>query len=222
MDGHQPGQQPDYPPLQPGDEGYQSSRYHPNVPSPQAASIHTQTQQHQQPHQPSMYAPQLPRVAIPGSGGDVGGGVPVNSAMSALTAAAVANQPSPRATTMSAVPNSMPVPPSQQQKHRNAAANSMLMSSTASSTNPPPVSASPHAPGGGSGGTAAIGKVVESGHEHTGRWTKEEHEAFLSALQLYGKEWKKVAARVKTRTVVQTRTHAQKYFQKLQKVLEVS
>ncbi|EED91140.1 MYB DNA binding protein/ transcription factor-like protein, partial [Thalassiosira pseudonana CCMP1335] len=52
------------------------------------------------------------------------------------------------------------------------------------------------------------------------RWTKEEHEAFLSALQVYGKEWKKVAARVKTRTVVQTRTHAQKYFQKLQKVLE--
>jgi len=68
---------------------------------------------------------------------------------------------------------------------------------------------------------APLGKVVESGQEHTGRWTKEEHEAFLSGLQTYGKEWKKVAARVKTRTVVQTRTHAQKYFQKLQKVLEV-
>ena len=62
------------------------------------------------------------------------------------------------------------------------------------------------------------GKVVETGHEHTGRWTREEHESFLSALQQYGKEWKKVAAKVKTRTVVQTRTHAQKYFQKLQKV----
>jgi len=67
-----------------------------------------------------------------------------------------------------------------------------------------------------------IGKVVETGQEHTGRWTKEEHDAFLTALQLYGKEWKKVAARVKTRTVVQTRTHAQKYFQKLQRVMEVS
>ena len=66
------------------------------------------------------------------------------------------------------------------------------------------------------------GKIVESGMEHTGRWTKEEHEAFMAALQLYGKEWKKVAAKVKTRTIVQTRTHAQKYFQKLQKVLEVS
>jgi len=64
------------------------------------------------------------------------------------------------------------------------------------------------------------GKVVETGQEHTGRWTKEEHEAFMHALQVYGKEWKKVAAKVKTRTVVQTRTHAQKYFQKLQKAVE--
>jgi SHAQKYF class myb-like DNA-binding protein len=70
------------------------------------------------------------------------------------------------------------------------------------------------------GAPNALGKVVETGQEHTGRWTKEEHEAFLSALHMYGKEWKKVAAKVKTRTVVQTRTHAQKYFQKLQKVTE--
>lgn len=72
------------------------------------------------------------------------------------------------------------------------------------------------------GNSTPLGKVVETGQEHTGRWTKEEHDAFLTALQLYGKEWKKVAARVKTRTVVQTRTHAQKYFQKLQRVMEVS
>ncbi|KAL3923526.1 MAG: hypothetical protein SGILL_001604 [Bacillariaceae sp.] len=64
------------------------------------------------------------------------------------------------------------------------------------------------------------GRVVETGQEHTGRWTKQEHEAFLSALKMYGKEWKKVAAKVKTRTVVQTRTHAQKYFQKLAKSTE--
>jgi SHAQKYF class myb-like DNA-binding protein len=56
--------------------------------------------------------------------------------------------------------------------------------------------------------------------EHTGRWTKEEHEAFLQGLKMYGKEWKKVAAKVRTRTVVQTRTHAQKYFQKLQKSIQ--
>jgi len=64
------------------------------------------------------------------------------------------------------------------------------------------------------------GRVVETGQEQTGRWTKEEHEAFLIALKMYGKEWKKVAAKVKTRTVVQTRTHAQKYFQKLAKANE--
>lgn len=58
--------------------------------------------------------------------------------------------------------------------------------------------------------------------EKTGRWTKEEHEAFLVGLELYGKEWKKVAGKVKTRTVVQTRTHAQKYFQKVAKGGEVS
>ena len=59
--------------------------------------------------------------------------------------------------------------------------------------------------------------VCPTGAEHTGRWTKKEHELFLEALKKYGKEWKKVAAMVKTRTVVQTRTHAQKYFQKVQK-----
>lgn len=64
------------------------------------------------------------------------------------------------------------------------------------------------------------GRVVQTGQEHTGRWTKEEHDAFLGALKMYGKEWKKVAAKVKTRTVVQTRTHAQKYFQKLAKTTE--
>ncbi len=63
----------------------------------------------------------------------------------------------------------------------------------------------------------ALGSVIEPGQEATGRWTRDEHEAFLIGLKLYGKEWKKVAAQVRTRTVVQTRTHAQKYFQKLQK-----
>jgi len=66
------------------------------------------------------------------------------------------------------------------------------------------------------------GRVVAPGREQTGRWTKDEHDAFLAALKMYGKEWKKVAAKVKTRTVVQTRTHAQKYFQKLQKTMSIS
>jgi len=52
---------------------------------------------------------------------------------------------------------------------------------------------------------------------HTGRWTKEEHEKFLHGINVYGKEWKKIASMIETRTVVQIRTHAQKYFQKLAK-----
>eukprot|EP00605_Chrysophyceae_sp_TOSAG23-4_P001803 GSChrysophyteH1.ASY1.ANO1.1993.1 assembled CDS len=60
-------------------------------------------------------------------------------------------------------------------------------------------------------------EICVPGSEHTGRWTRKEHELFLDALKKYGKEWKKVASAVKTRTVVQTRTHAQKYFQKVHK-----
>jgi SHAQKYF class myb-like DNA-binding protein len=50
-----------------------------------------------------------------------------------------------------------------------------------------------------------------------GRWTQEEHNMFLQGLQTHQKQWKLIADMVKTRTVVQIRTHAQKYFQKLHK-----
>lgn len=40
---------------------------------------------------------------------------------------------------------------------------------------------------------------------------------FLLGLQTHQKQWKLIADMVKTRTVVQIRTHAQKYFQKLHK-----
>eukprot|EP00829_Urostomides_striatus_P008425 TRINITY_DN1926_c0_g1_i2.p3 TRINITY_DN1926_c0_g1~~TRINITY_DN1926_c0_g1_i2.p3 ORF type:complete len:113 (+),score=52.67 TRINITY_DN1926_c0_g1_i2:64-402(+) len=36
-----------------------------------------------------------------------------------------------------------------------------------------------------------------------GRWSKEEHELFLEALQLFGKDWKKVQQHVGTRTTTQ-------------------
>ena len=52
---------------------------------------------------------------------------------------------------------------------------------------------------------------------NAGRWTNEEHEAFLDGLNTFGKEWKQIADFIQTRTVVQIRTHAQKYFQKLAK-----
>jgi len=57
----------------------------------------------------------------------------------------------------------------------------------------------------------------KSGTTLTGRWSKEEHQQFLEGISIYGKEWKKIAGMIATRTVVQIRTHAQKYFQKLAK-----
>mmetsp|Transcript_69801 Transcript_69801/g.137241 ORF Transcript_69801/g.137241 Transcript_69801/m.137241 type:complete len:231 (+) Transcript_69801:72-764(+) len=48
----------------------------------------------------------------------------------------------------------------------------------------------------------------------TGRWTREEHQAFLAGLRLHGREWKQVAQSIKTRTSSQIRSHAQKYFAK--------
>lgn len=53
--------------------------------------------------------------------------------------------------------------------------------------------------------------------ENTGRWTADEHRLFLQGLEQHGKGWKKIASLIKSRTVVQIRTHAQKYFQKLAK-----
>lgn len=50
-----------------------------------------------------------------------------------------------------------------------------------------------------------------------GRWTEPEHVVFLEGLQQYGKQWKMIAEMIGTRTVVQVRTHAQKYFQKMER-----
>lgn len=50
-----------------------------------------------------------------------------------------------------------------------------------------------------------------------GRWSKEEHFRFLEALKLHGKEWRKVQQHVGTRTSTQARSHAQKFFVKIEK-----
>lgn len=50
-----------------------------------------------------------------------------------------------------------------------------------------------------------------------GRWTNQEHYAFLDGLKEFGREWKKVATSIPTRTSAQIRSHAQKYFAKLQR-----
>ena len=47
------------------------------------------------------------------------------------------------------------------------------------------------------------------------RWTPEEHRLFLEGIMLYGKDWKKMQPLIKSRSLVQIRTHAQKVFKKI-------
>lgn len=49
----------------------------------------------------------------------------------------------------------------------------------------------------------------------TGRWAPDEHKKFLQGIAQHGRNWDKVAQTVLTRTTVQVRSHAQKYFKKL-------
>ncbi|KAL5199558.1 hypothetical protein ABZP36_020761 [Zizania latifolia] len=48
-------------------------------------------------------------------------------------------------------------------------------------------------------------------------WTEPEHDKFLEALQLFDRDWKKIEAYIGSKTVIQIRSHAQKYFLKVQK-----
>jgi len=57
----------------------------------------------------------------------------------------------------------------------------------------------------------------ESDSKKTGRWTMDEHFRFIEALQQYGKEWKRVQMHVGSRSSTQARSHAQKFFVKLEK-----
>ncbi|KAL0428817.1 UNVERIFIED_CONTAM: protein REVEILLE 6 [Sesamum radiatum] len=48
-------------------------------------------------------------------------------------------------------------------------------------------------------------------------WSEQEHDKFLEALHLFDRDWKKIEAFVGSKTVIQIRSHAQKYFLKIQK-----
>ena len=63
---------------------------------------------------------------------------------------------------------------------------------------------------------SARARDAKSMPKATGRWTAEEHDEFLKCLDIYGREWKKVAERITTRTAAQIRSHAQKHFKKLE------
>jgi len=48
-----------------------------------------------------------------------------------------------------------------------------------------------------------------------GKWSKTEHDRFIKGVEKYGKDWVIIQKVVKTRTLTQVRSHAQKVFQKL-------
>lgn len=63
----------------------------------------------------------------------------------------------------------------------------------------------------------AIRPSKKIAYTHYGRWTTEEHDRVMKALDLYGNEWSEVEKYVGTRTSHQIRSHLQKHFLKQRK-----
>ena len=58
-----------------------------------------------------------------------------------------------------------------------------------------------------------LNEVKRSAREEanvSGRWSADEHRLFLRGLEMHGKDYKKIAALVKTRNVTQVKAHARK------------
>ena len=51
--------------------------------------------------------------------------------------------------------------------------------------------------------------------KNKGRWTKTEHDQFLTGIEEYGNDWRNVKSLIKNRTPAQVRSHAQKFFKKI-------
>ncbi|XP_061366679.1 protein REVEILLE 8-like [Gastrolobium bilobum] len=86
------------------------------------------------------------------------------------------------------------------------------MDSNASSSHS--MTIAPSNPSNGSGKKVRKPYTITKSREN---WYEEEHDKFLEALQLFDRDWKKIEDFVGSKTVIQIRSHAQKYFLKVQK-----
>lgn len=57
-----------------------------------------------------------------------------------------------------------------------------------------------------------MNKQIKKNKINTGRWTRAEHDKFMDALEKYGRDWHKIQKKIKTRNLLQIRSHAQKVF----------
>lgn len=55
-------------------------------------------------------------------------------------------------------------------------------------------------------------RIQKQGKNLNGRWSKSEQERFVKAYEKFGRNWVEVQKIVKTRTLIQVRSHAQKAF----------
>lgn len=51
-----------------------------------------------------------------------------------------------------------------------------------------------------------------------GKWKNDEHQRFIEGVKKYGNDWSLVQKYVRTRTIIQIRSHAQKFMKKLKKL----
>ena len=57
-------------------------------------------------------------------------------------------------------------------------------------------------------------KKILQPNEAIGKWSIQEHQIFLEGLKNFGKNWKLISDRIKSRNPAQVRSHGQKHFQK--------
>lgn len=53
---------------------------------------------------------------------------------------------------------------------------------------------------------------------HDGKWEDSEHVKFLEGLKAHGKRWSEIRNHVGSRTCQQVRSHAQKFFKRMEKL----